>query len=246
MTAGARHAMILAAGLGRRMAPLTDAKPKPLVEVAGKCLIDWSLDRLQDAGVATVVVNAHHHADMLRDHLARRPAPRTVVLWEPELLETGGGVSNALDQLGPDPFFVINSDAIWLDNSGDAGALSRLAAAWRDADVDALLLLHDRQRAIGHDGAGDFSLAADGRLVRRARGTEAPFLFAGVQLLHPRLFDGAPDGPYSLNLLYDRALAAGRLFGARHEGEWLHVGTPGAVAEADAFLAARRRRGARS
>ena len=234
-----RHAMILAAGLGRRMAPLTDDKPKPLVQVAGKCLIDWSLDRLRDAGIGTVVVNCHHHADMLRQHLSRRPDPRTHVLREPDLLETGGGVVNALGELGAAPFFVINSDAIWLDPPDDAGALSRLAAAWRDADMDALLLLHDRQRAIGHDGAGDFSQDAGGRLWRRETGAEAPYLFAGVQLLHPRLFEGAPAGPFSLNVLYDKALAAGRLYGLRHNGEWLHVGTPGAVADAEVFLAAR-------
>lgn len=240
MTAATRRAMVLAAGLGRRMAPLTDARPKPLIEVAGKCLIDWSLDRLQAAGVETVVVNCHHHAELVRTHLSRRATPRTVVLWEPDLLETGGGVVNALDQLGSDAFFVVNSDAIWLDRPGEAAALSRLTAAWHEADMDALLLLHDRQRAIGHDGDGDFLLAADGRLSRRERGTKAPFLFAGVQLLHPRLFAGAPDGPFSLNLLYDRALAAGRLYGTRHAGEWLHVGTPKAVAEAEAFLAADR------
>lgn len=236
MTAGAipKRAMVLGAGLGKRMRPLTDRMPKPLVEVAGRTLIDRVLDRFAAIGVRDVVVNLHYHADKLERHLARRDDMRVRFSHEPELLETGGGVRKALPLLGAEPFFVANADVLWLD--GAQSALARLACAWKDSDMDALLLLTRAATAFGYEGRGDFFLDPLGR-VRRRRGHEvAPFVFAGVQILHPRLFDGAPDGAFSLNLLFDRALEAGRLWAIAHDGLWFHVGTPESVAATEAAL----------
>jgi MurNAc alpha-1-phosphate uridylyltransferase len=215
-------AMVLAAGLGVRMRPLTDDQPKPMVALAGRPLLDWALDRVAAAGVRRTVVNTHYFAEVIHRHLAGRDG--IVLSHEPERLETGGGVRRALPHLGDRPFFVVNSDAIWTD--GPVPALARLAAAWDDAHMDALLLLQPVGRAIGYSGAGDYHRDSGGRLRRREKGEPAPFLFAGVQILHPRLFDGASDGPFSLNLLYDAAQAAGRLFGIEHDAAWYHVGTP--------------------
>ncbi len=228
------RAFVLAAGKGTRMRPLTDRVPKPLVEVAGRPMIDFVLDRLAAAGVEEAVVNTHHLADMVEAHVAHRAHPRIRISRERVLLETGGGVARARDHLGPVPFFVVNSDGLWRDSG--VPALSRLAAAWDDAAMDALLLVHRTEAAVGYDGAGDFELADDGRLARR-RGATAPYVFMGVQLLHPRLLRDAPHGAFSLNLLYDRAFAAGRLHGLAHEGDWYHAGTPEAVAEAERALA---------
>lgn len=225
--------MVLAAGYGTRLRPLTERIPKPLVPVAGRTLLDRALDRFAEAGIRSVVVNVHHLADQVRDHLAGRTDLALTVSPEPELLETGGGVFQALPHLAPGPFAVANSDALWTD-SGEP-ALARLAGAWDDAAMDGLLLLLPRERAPA-DMAGDFTLGPDGRLRRRA-GASAPYVFVGVQLLHERLFDGAPTGAFSLNILYDRALAAGRLFGLVHEGGWFHVGTPQQLAAADQTLA---------
>ncbi len=233
MAATVTRGMVLAAGLGTRMRPITARTPKPLVEVAGRSLLDRALDRFAAAGVSTVVVNTHHLADRVAAHLERRTDLELRRSHEPELLETGGGVLQALPMLAPGPFAVANSDALWTD--GDTPALARLAAAWDDASMDGLLLLLPRERA--PDGmAGDFSMAPEGRLRRRA-GETAPYVFIGVQLLHERLFAGAKPGVFSLNLLYDRALAAGRLFGLVHDGGWYHVGTPDQLAAADAALA---------
>ncbi len=228
-------AMILAAGLGTRMRPLTDKRPKPLVTLAGRTLLDWAFDRLQAVGIGHVVVNTHYRAEMIQAHLDGRDG--IVLSHEEERLETGGGVRRALPRLGAGPFFVINSDAVWLD--ARQPALARLAAAWRDARMDALLLLQPVDRAHGYAGRGDYHRAADGTLRRRGTAGTAPYLFAGVQILHPRLFDGAPDGPFSLNLLYDRAQKAGRLFGLAHDGEWFHVGTPEDLARTEAALVRR-------
>ncbi len=216
------HAMILAAGLGKRMRPLTENRPKPLVELAGRTLLDRALDHLAVAGIGRIVVNSHYLGDMIAAHLAGRAG----IALSPEttLLETGGGVKAALPLLGRQPFLVINSDAIWSD--GQIPALTRLSRAWDDAAMDALLLLHPTV-ACGavHDG-GDYHMETDGRLRRRSEGEIAPFVFTGIQILHPRLFRDTPDGAFSLNLLYDRAQDAERLFGLRHDGEWFHVGTP--------------------
>lgn len=219
-----RHGMILAAGLGLRMRPITDTLPKPLIPVAGQTLLDRALDHLEAAGVEEVVVNAHYLAEMVKEHVDLRSSPRSVVSVEEERLETGGGVAKALPLLGNEPFFVVNGDALWID--GLRPTLEVLADAWDGNRMDGILLLHATVSAHGYDGMGDFLLAPDGSLTRRPERTMAPYMFAGVQILHPRLFDDVPDGPFSLNLLFDRSIEAGRLFGIAHEGSWFHVGTP--------------------
>ncbi len=229
--------MVLAAGLGLRMRPLTLTNPKPLIPVAGRCMLDRALDHLAAAGLSRAVVNAHWLADRVRDHLAARPHDFPAglsVLVEDELLETGGGVANALPLLGDRPFFVVNGDIVWTD--GAVPALTRLAQAWDDAAMDALLLLQPVETAVGYEGRGDFHLDPSGR-PRRRDGETAPLVFAGVQLLHPRLFAGAPSGAFSLNLLYDRALGRERLSGIIHDGGWYHVGTPDALPQVEALLA---------
>jgi len=228
------HAMILAAGLGRRMRPLTERLPKPLVPVAGRTLIDWTLDRFVDAGLGSVVVNLHHHADQVAAHLARRGAPRIVLSREETLLETGGGVRHALLHLGDGPFYVANADVIWLD--GHAPALRRMAAAWDGERMDVLLLMQSSVTAHGYDGIGDYFLEPGGRLRRRKDTEIAPFIHAGVQILHRGLFADAPEGAFSLNRIYDRAEEEGRLYGIRHDGEWYHVGTAEGLAEAERDL----------
>lgn len=222
------RAIVLAAGKGTRLRPITDERPKALVEVCGRTLLDRILDRLAAAGVETVVVNTHHLAERIEAHLGNRAAPGIVISREDALLDTGGGIARALEWLAPGPFYAVNGDVLWLD--GTRAALDRLAAAWRDADMDALLLLHPAVSAQGYRGVGDFFLDQLGAVSRRAEQKVAPFVFAGLQILHPRLFDGAPEGAFSLNLLYDRAAAAGRLFAVVHDGEWFHVGSPEALA----------------
>ncbi|MDX1484622.1 MAG: nucleotidyltransferase family protein [Alphaproteobacteria bacterium] len=231
-----RVAMVLAAGLGTRLRPITDALPKPLVEVAGRTILDRALDALLDAGVERCVVNTHYLAPMIEAHLAGRTMPHCELSHEEHLLDTGGGVARALPALGPDPFFVVNADILW--DEGPAGAaLARLAAAFDAARMDALLLMVPRSRAVGYDGPGDFSVDDSGRLARRGEGWTAPYVFTGLQILAPRLFDGCPDGAFSLNLLYDRAIAANRLFGVEHDGRWFHIGTPAGLELAQAALA---------
>ena len=229
------HAMVLAAGLGTRMRAAGDRLPKPLMACAGKPLIEHVLDLLAAAGTRSVVVNSHYLGDLLaahvEDYAARHPELAIRLSPENKLLDTGGGVAKALPHLGTAPFFVLNSDA-FVDGPA---ALARLAAAWDDARMDALLLLCPRLRAIGHGGGGDFRLGADGRPVR-AIGASDAHIFCGVQLLHPRLFRDAPNGPYSLNRHYDEAAKAGRLFAIEHDGWWYHVGTPEALAEAEGRL----------
>jgi MurNAc alpha-1-phosphate uridylyltransferase len=228
------HAMVLAAGLGLRMRPLTKNVPKPLLEVGGATMLDHALDRLDDAGVANVVVNTHWLPQQIEDHLERRKSPSIVVSREEDLLETGGGITKALPLLGEAPFYAANADVVWRD--GTMPALHRLAAAWEDDKMDALLLLASTVRSTGYDGHGDFLMNPVGLLERRPERVVAPFVFTGVQILHPRLFADAPDGPFSMNVLYDRALEAGRLFGIAHDGDWYHVGTPPAIAEVDAEI----------
>jgi MurNAc alpha-1-phosphate uridylyltransferase len=227
--------MVLAAGLGLRMRPLTDDRPKPMVALAGRTLLDRALDRLFAAGVRRAVVNTHYKADVIHRHLGGRDD--VVLSHEEARLETGGGVSRALPHFGNDPFFVVNSDAVWLD--GPVPALTRLADAWDDAAMDALLLLQPVGAATGYEGPGDYHRAPGGALKRRDKDGTAPFLFAGVQILHPRLFADAPDGAFSLNVLYDRAQAAGRLFGLEHDADWFHVGTPEELARTEAIFAQR-------
>lgn len=229
-----RTAMVLAAGLGKRMRPLTETLPKPLLPVAGRTLLDRMLDRLADANLERVVINLHYFRAAMEAHLATRTSPPIELSPELDLLETGGGVRNALPRLGAGAFYVANADVLWLD--GKIPALARLARAWNDETMDALLLLHPAVTAIGYDGAGDYFIDALGRLRRRRGAEVAPFIFAGVQILHPRLFAQAPEGAFSLNLLYDRAQQAGRLWGLRHDGLWFHVGTPQGLAETEAVL----------
>ncbi len=230
-------AMILAAGKGVRLLPITETLPKPLVKVGGRALIDWSLDRLLEAGVREVAVNIHHLGGMIEAHLKERTEPAITFCHEEELLETGGGVLSALPILGHKPFYVINADALWLNGSMDA--LGRLERAWDDERMDGLLLLHSTVDAYGYDGMGDFTAAPDGTLTRRPEGEVAPYLFTGVQILHRRAFDGMRAGCFSLNRVYDRALDKARLFGIVHDGEWFHIGTPQGLREAETYLSFR-------
>jgi MurNAc alpha-1-phosphate uridylyltransferase len=229
--------MVLAAGRGERMRPLTDTLPKPLVSVAGKPLLDHVLDRLAAAGVERAVVNVHYLADLIENHLAGRKAPRIVISDErAQLLDTGGGVVMALPALGRAPFFHINSDTIWIDSVKPN--LERLAEVFDPATMDALLLLAPSTESIGYSGRGDFVMMPDRRLRRRGEREVAPFVYAGAAILRPELFDGAPKGPFSLTRLFDRAAEAGRLHGLRLEGVWMHVGTPEAIAKAEAAIRA--------
>jgi N-acetyl-alpha-D-muramate 1-phosphate uridylyltransferase len=229
--------MVLAAGAGTRMQPLTDKIPKPMVAVAGKALIDHVLDRLAQAGVERAVVNVHYLAEQLIKHLASRTRPQIVISDERGLLlGTGGGVKKALPELGDAPFFHINSDTIWID--GVKPNLTRLADAFDPAAMDGLLLLASTAGSVGYAGRGDFALAPDGRLRRRAEQEIAPFVYAGAAILSPALFAGAPSGEFSLTTLFDRATDAGRLQGIRLEGLWMHVGTPDAVGAAEAAIRA--------
>jgi MurNAc alpha-1-phosphate uridylyltransferase len=224
---GPKTAMVLAAGLGTRLRPITDRIPKPLVEIGGRTLLDHALDRLEAAGIERAVVNVHYKAATIIEHLRVRAKPRIEISLEDELLETGGGVAKALPLLG-DSFFVVNSDVLWLD--GATSALTRLCDAFEEQELDAVLLLQRTATAVGYHGLGDFLLDALGAPRRRGEREIAPLLFAGVQILHRRLFDGAPQGKFSLNRLYDRALAEGRLRAIVHDGEWFHVGDPEGLA----------------
>jgi len=232
-----RRAMVLAAGLGTRMRPLTETIPKPLIKVAGRPLIDHVLDRLAETGVERAIVNVHHFAEQLQQHLARRKHPQIVISDERGLLlGTGGGVKKALSELGSAPFFHINSDTIWID--GVKPNLPRLAEAFDPAAMDALLLLAPTAGSIGYSGRGDYAMAPDGRLRKRAEQEVAPFVYAGAAILSPALFKSAPSGEYSLTTLFDSAAQAGRLHGLRMEGLWMHVGTPEAIGQAEAAIKA--------
>jgi MurNAc alpha-1-phosphate uridylyltransferase len=229
--------MVLAAGMGVRMRPLTDRIPKPLVPVAGKPLLDHVLDRLAGVGVETAVVNVHHLASQIEHHLAGRQAPAIVISDEREaLLDTGGGVVKALPILGSAPFFHLNADTIWID--GVKPNLLRLAGAFDPNRMDALLLLAATSGSVGYGGRGDFTMAPDGRLARRSERNVAPFVYAGVAILDPAPFSTAPPGAFSLNLLFDRAIETGRLHGLRLDGVWMHVGTPEAIVAAETAILA--------
>lgn len=229
--------MVLAAGLGARMRPLTDNMPKPLVKVAGKALIDHVLDRLTKVGVERAVVNVHHFADQMQQHLVHRKHPQIVISDESGLLlGTGGGVKKALPELGDAPFFHSNSDTFWIDDVKPN--LVRLADTFDPVAMDALLLLAPTVGSIGYAGRGDFAMAADGRLRKRAEQEAAPFVYAGAAILSPVLFKGAPQGEFPLTTLFDRTAAAGRLHGLQLEGLWMHVGNPDTIAEAEAAIRA--------
>lgn len=236
--AAPRAAMVLAAGLGTRMRPLTDTAPKPLIEVSGKALIDYALDRFADAGVTRAVVNVHYRADQIESHLSNRQRPEIIISDERALLlETGGGVKKALPLLAADAFYCTNTDAILLDDGDEACAALAAALA---PDVDALLLLAPIGSASGYDGSGDFEMDARGTLSFR-RGAHAPFVFTGLQILRAALFHDCPDGPFSTRLAWERAMRAGRMRGVVHRGRWMHVGDPAGLAAAEKILSARRR-----
>jgi MurNAc alpha-1-phosphate uridylyltransferase len=235
MTQTVTTAMVLAAGLGTRMRPLSDALPKPLVRLKGKPLIDHALDRIAAGGIARAVVNVHHRADLIEAHLKDRTNPAITISDERgALLETGGGIVKALPLLGPAPFLIHNSDSVWIEGVGSN--IARLAAAFDPQRMDSLMLLTLGATSLGYEGHGDFVMGSDGMLVRRGERREAPFVFTGVSIAHPRLFDGAPDGPFSLNVLWDRAITEGRLYGLRLDGVWMHVGTPQSVADAERWI----------
>lgn len=231
-------AMVMAAGLGKRMRPLTATRPKPLVEVAGKTLLDRTFDHLRQAGVKRAVVNVHYLADQIEAHVKARINDMDVLISDErrQLLETGGGVVKARELIGDQPFLCVNSDNLWID--GPVDALRQLAAAWDDERMDALLLLVPLARAHSHRGHGDFRLDPFGRIVeRRKPGRLAPFVYIGIQILSPRVIRDWPEGPFSTNLFWDRAMEAGRLWGIVHQGLWFDVGTPQAIGEAEAVLA---------
>jgi MurNAc alpha-1-phosphate uridylyltransferase len=236
VSAKIESAMVMAAGIGKRMRPLTATRPKPLVRVAGKALIDHSLDRIEAAGIGHVVVNVHYLADALEAHLAAQKRSFTIAVSDErsQLLETGGGMMKALPLLTGDPILIVNSDNIWTDGPQDS--IANLARHWDDAKMDALLLVIRQASASGHGGKGDFHMDPNGQLSRRKAGRVAPFVYTGIQLISRRLLVDAPDGPFSTNILWDRAIAAGRLYGLSHMGQWFDVGTPAAIAPTETAL----------
>ena len=228
-------ALLLSAGMGKRMRPLTATRPKPLVRVAGKALIDYSLDKLDEAGVARAVVNVHFMADQLMAHLDRRQAPHITISDETDaLLETGGGMVRAAPLIAADPFFCLNTDVIWLD--GPCNAFAALSEAWDPDKMDALLLLVSHKQAYNYTGLGDFHLNPVGQISRRKPGRVAPFIFTGIQIVSQRLLRDAPDGAFSTGVLWDRAIDEGRLYGLSHTGQWYEVGTPAMIAPTEAAL----------
>jgi N-acetyl-alpha-D-muramate 1-phosphate uridylyltransferase len=232
--------MVLAAGLGQRMHPITATMPKPLVEVGGKTMIDHALDRLAEAGIERAVVNVHHFADRVEGHLRARRMPTIIISDEREkLLETGGGLKKALPLLGREPFLTLNSDSLWIE--GPQPNLARLAAGWDPERMDILMLLAASATSVGYTGLGDFAMDPSGRLRRRREREVTPFVYAGVAIVKPELLTDAPDGAFSANLLYDRAIEAERLYGLRLDGQWLHVGEPQSIAAAEESLAASMR-----
>jgi MurNAc alpha-1-phosphate uridylyltransferase len=230
------RAMIMAAGFGTRMRPLTDDRPKPLVTVRGRTLLDHALDRLVAAGVTMVIINLHYRAQMVKDHLAKRHDIEIKYSMEDEILGTGGGVAKALPLFQGEAFFILNSDSIWVE--GASAALAAMQRLWEPERMDGLLLLAAMTTAMGYEGRGDFLLDTHGHIARVPEMTSSPYAYPGVQIVHPRLFAGAPEGGFSTNIMWDRAIAKGRLFGTRLDGVWIHVGTPEARDEAEAYLAA--------
>jgi MurNAc alpha-1-phosphate uridylyltransferase len=219
------QAMVLAAGLGKRMRPLTDSIPKPMIEIAGRRLIDWAIDKLEAAGVTKIVINTSYMAEILEDYLKKRKTSDIIISREATPLETGGGIARALNHFGNDTFFSVNGDVIWLDE--EVPALQRIAEAWTP-DLDAVLLLHPVKAATGYEGNGDFFVDKEGYITRPQVKESAPYVYTGVQILHPRMFQDCPDGAFSLNLLYNKAMNASppRIKSVIHDGALLHVGDP--------------------
>jgi MurNAc alpha-1-phosphate uridylyltransferase len=234
-----KRAMILAAGLGTRMAPLTLEKPKPLIELKGKTLIDHCIDRLVRNGINFIVVNVHYKAEQIIAHIEKRQARDKNVEFRisderDAILESGGGIARALSHFNGEPFFTYNSDSLWVEGMGSA--IGRMKMRWNPDSMDALMLLAPCTTAIGFDDRGDFLMDAFGVLKRRPEMAVAPFVWTGLQIIHPRLFDGAPTGRFSINPLWDKAIAKGRLCGVRLDGTWIHVGTPQGLRDAEDFL----------
>lgn len=235
MTETLDTAMVLAAGLGTRMRPLTSTIPKPLVELSGRTLLDRVLDRIEAAGFTNVIINVHYQADAIETALAQRTDSKITISDERnELLDTGGGVHHALPLIGARPFLIHNSDSVWIDGVEDN--LVRMKRSWNSGQMDCLMLLAPTGTSLGFEGRGDFHMSPDGVLTRRIEREVAPFAFTGVSIAHPRMFDDAPTGKFSLNMLWDRAIAHQRLYGIRLEGYWMHVGTPSALAAAENAL----------
>lgn len=233
-----KTAMVLAAGLGLRLRPITLKTPKPLVKVAERSLLDHSLDRLVAAGVERAIVNIHHLADQVEQHLKSRKDLEIIISSEAgDLLETGGGVKKALPHLGDEPFYICNADVLWLN--GPTSALGRMIQQWDADKMDALLMLHSTVEAYGYTGNGDFEADATGKLTRRGEREITPYLFTGVQIMHPRIFKATPKGAFSLNVVYDKVLEAERLYGIVHDGEWFHIGTPDGLAQAEIYMSER-------
>ncbi len=231
-----KRAMLLAAGLGKRMMPVTETMPKPMVRISGKPLIDYGLSALESVGVETAVVNVHYMAEQIEDHLADYKSPEILISDERDsLLDSGGGIAKALDHFGNEPFFVLNADSFWIE--GFRPNLLRLAEQWDDSKMDILLLVCGIAEAVGYTGMGDFTMDADGLLKRRDEREMGPFVYAGAAILHPRIFDDLPGPVFSLNRQFDVALEQERMFGVRLDGLWLHVGTPDSIREAEEAIA---------
>jgi len=229
-------AMVLAAGLGNRMRPITNSIPKPLVNVFGKTLLDHGLDALAQTGVRKCLVNVHYMADQIEAHVAKRQFPKVAISDERnQLMDSGGGIAKALPELGDEPFYLLNADSFWVE--GYKPNLRQLADFWRTEDMDILLLVTGTAAAVGYTSKGDFTMNALGQLTRRKERTAAPFAYAGAAIINPAIFKDAPSGPFNLNMLFDRAIQQQRLYGVRMEGLWLHVGTPDAIAEAEEAIA---------
>jgi len=230
-------AMVMAAGLGTRMRPLTQTRPKPLVELNNTALIDYTLHRLAAANISPVVANVHYLADMLEQHLKNSTITDVIIADErAQLLDTGGGARANLDILGPHPFFILNSDSLWIEEDEDEDNLTAMLTSWDDHQMDCLMLLAPTGNSLGYSGKGDFNLEPDGHLSRRAPDEKAAYVHTGCCLIHPRIFANSPNGPFSLNLLWDQALENKRLFGLALKGLWLHIGTPEALKVAEEKL----------
>ena len=233
-----KKAMVLAAGLGRRLRPITNNLPKPLVKVANRTLLDHTLDHLVAAGVECVVVNIHYLADQIKQHLTSRKDLEVIISSEEtSLLETGGGVKKVIEFFDDQPFYISNADVFWLN--GPTMALGRMIEQWDDSKMDVLLLLHSTVEAYGYNGNGDFELDANGKLSRRLEREVTPYLFTGVQIIHPRIFLDSPEGKFSLNIIYDKAIDSENLYGVVHDGEWFHIGTPHGLDEAESYMGQR-------
>lgn len=231
-----KNAMVLSAGLGSRMRPITDKMPKPLVKVFGKTLLDHGLDALSQAAVTNAVVNVHYFPEQIEAHVQSRISPNILISDERnQLLDSGGGIAKALPKIGPKPFYLLNADSFWIE--GIKPNLQLLGESWNDDEMDIILLLSGIHNCVGYPGKGDFTMDPEGRLERRGERELAPFAYSGAAILHPRIFEQAPQDSFSLNLLFDRAIEQGRLFGCNMDGLWLHVGTPQAIFEAETAIA---------